>query len=884
MKSQNLFKKLPLHIIFGLLSAAILLGCTQHSGKLPNRTFHNITAHYNAYYLAKEKLKEVEGIIKDNHKDDYNRILDVLYEIDTSKKENYSTEVEYAQEKASAIINGHKNSNWVDDGYTQIGRCLLYNGFYQKAIQTFKYVNTNSKDDAAKQKALAYLLRTYLDAEENTSANTVAEYLLDQEITKKNKALVHKSIAHYYQLHEKNDLVLEHLEVAEKFEKNPKEKSRINFIIGQLLQAESRTDEAKIRYKKSLKGNPPYEVAFHARLNMSQVTQTSDVKSVKKVRKTFKRMLSDLKNEEYKDKIYYQMAKFDYKQDKIDSTILHLNLSIDYNTTDKIQRAYSYLMLGKIYYEDKQEYKLSKMYYDSTVFTLPKGHNEYEEIFERKEILTEFVKYRSAVDKQDSLQALSKLSPEDLDQYIANFIEQEKARQREVLRKKKEKEKRDKEAKRAEALILAENFGANSSFPFFNPSQLAKSKFEFEEKWGERALEDNWRRSNKESFATFDDVIEDPSPVSKSATIAQPVKEAIVESFIIEVDTAAIPRSIEDLAASNLIIEDGLYNLGKIYYLKLLEEDHSAESFVRLLNEYPAHENTAEVLFIMYKLCQKNTLYNSDDYKERMNNEFPNSLYKKLIDDPNYLQNNKQNNELAREVYATAYTYYKRGEYSKCMTHIEKIKDKYPINDIPDKLSLLETMTYPRSKGLTAYRTSLENFPSQYPTSTLIDYSAQLLRRLDQFLNKSDYSGGASMDSISAILIQQNEIDTYDTTFNQPHYIITLFNNYKVSVNEITAKFELFNSNNFRSNGYKVENIEYDEERNQAKVVGFNNREEAMKYYNLYTETTSFFKNYPNEKVVKFVISKTNYERLIKDKNLISYQKFFRLNYIDTFF
>ena len=46
--------------------------------------YHDTTARYNAYFLAKEKLLEVETTLFGNPNDDYNDVLNVLVKLDTN--------------------------------------------------------------------------------------------------------------------------------------------------------------------------------------------------------------------------------------------------------------------------------------------------------------------------------------------------------------------------------------------------------------------------------------------------------------------------------------------------------------------------------------------------------------------------------------------------------------------------------------------------------------------------------------------------------------------------------------------------------------------------------------------------------------------------------
>src|SRR5690606_3690418 len=140
--------------------ALALLSCSPERNTWTSKVYHNTTAHFNGYYYANEEIREVEDIILNNHIDDYNRILKLFPTFDSSLAESYIEQIEEAIKMASIAIQRHPNSKWVDDAYILVGKARLYSLDWGNAIQTFKYVNTHSKDRNAKHLAIINLTRT----------------------------------------------------------------------------------------------------------------------------------------------------------------------------------------------------------------------------------------------------------------------------------------------------------------------------------------------------------------------------------------------------------------------------------------------------------------------------------------------------------------------------------------------------------------------------------------------------------------------------------------------------------------------------------------------------------------------------------------------------
>ncbi len=109
-------------LIFGLLILSTFSACKSTKYGLVKRTFHNITAHYNGYFNAKQRVDNTEIQNNKAFKDKYDDILPVFkLERDedpttkTGKTSNQS--LDDAIKKASFVIQRHERSKWIDDCY-----------------------------------------------------------------------------------------------------------------------------------------------------------------------------------------------------------------------------------------------------------------------------------------------------------------------------------------------------------------------------------------------------------------------------------------------------------------------------------------------------------------------------------------------------------------------------------------------------------------------------------------------------------------------------------------------------------------------------------------------------------------------------------------------
>src|SRR6185295_5929794 len=430
--------------------------------------------------------------------DDHNQILRLFPRMDTTLAKTYSKDTDEIIKMASISIQRHPNSRWVDDNYVQVGLARLYAGDFVNAIQTFKFVNTKSRDPYMRHIALIHLMRTFIEQGEFDKAEEVFHFLEKEKLEKTNQKKLYLEKAYFYQLRNDYDNMVRNLTKADSLLKRTDRKGRIYYIVGQVYQQLGFESEAYNYYRKCLATNPDYEIDFYARLNMAQVARLDDKRDVRTVRKQFSKLLADAKNQEFKDKIYFEMGEFERKQNNLKEAIERYKLSVHAGKNKRIQGR-AYLRLGQLHFDSLKKYSLAKAYYDSAIAALPKDFENYASIKKRQEVLGEFVKYTETITWQDSLLQMASMDTMALRKHLDSA----------VSAKKKASELGKKKRRRSEsAASSGGNQSTNSFFNndpnaqqidwyFGNASAVALGQSEFQRIWGTIPLEDNWRRSNK---------------------------------------------------------------------------------------------------------------------------------------------------------------------------------------------------------------------------------------------------------------------------------------------------------------------------------------------------------------------------------------------------
>ena len=568
-------------LYFCILTLSIASGCSSQRDTLVNRLYHNTTARFNAYFLADEKIKELEASIQDQYQEDFSQILPVFYPIDSTTIDEHEALIKEAREMASKAIEWHKISKWVDPSYFLLGKLDYYEGQFDEAMNTFRYLNVNSKQNEVRHLALIQLLRTFIDLRRYDDAAFVIDFLSKEPgISRGNLQYLYKTLAHYYEVRGEMDMIGTALNKALENTDDKKERSRLNFIMGQLYQRAGLDAFAYDYYQRSLSGSPPYERTFFARLYSQQVAELERSRDFRRVRNYYDELYKDRKNIDLRDVILYEKALFELKQDELEEGIRLLNLAADEPGKNPRQKGYIYQKLAEIFF-DRKNYQATKQYLDHALENFRETDSQYSQIALQKTIIDEYVSNYEVVTKNDSLLTLSQLSLEEQEAYAEQFIKAEEER----LLREAEEASTPKSTSIFNNLLAFGGSGGGGTFYWGNSLAMQRGAIEFSRVWGNRPLEDNWRRSNKgfqENFASFPVEGETPEEEEEPAeeptsAIMLPDKETLLQN---------IPRDKESQQRMNEELEEAYFNLGKISLFDIQEPRLSIEYLEKLIENY----------------------------------------------------------------------------------------------------------------------------------------------------------------------------------------------------------------------------------------------------------------------------------------------------------
>jgi len=882
--------------------------CSTEKDALLNKGFHNMTARYNGYFNAGEIIKESLTSYSNNLQEDYTKILPLTVYPSKEAATGMYPSMDDAIERCSKVIYKHampnpnkvknkdeENCAWIDDNWLVIGQAHFVKREYPEAIQKFKYIKKAYKGEASIYAAKIWLAKTYIAQGEFSKAkieldkvtldieiadenkNSLKELIFGKEeegkkkkkskyqkkkarkqkkkdkknapakFSKKLKAEYEITFADLYIQQEDYKKAIEHLEKGIEYSKK-KKRARYIFILAQLNQKSGNGVSAQEYYTKVAKSNAPYEMRFYAKINKAlSATGGSEA-----LRKDLAKMLKDAKNEEYKDQIYYVLAELDLKDGLIASAKTNLSRSVFHSINNDRQKGMSYLKLADLHFGETDYIKAQK-YYDSCITVIPKSFENYAAIEAKANGLADLVLNYEIVQRQDSLQMIAGLSDKDREKFLKHTLKQIKENE---IKEKAEAEARLLAAQKR-ANQAAVNVGSGSKWYFYNQKRLSNGVNAFRTNWGQIKLEDDWRRSNKESIASFDEE-EDEEEVEEE------------EGLTVDDLRKDLPLSIAAIDSSNIMLIDALYNLGIIYKEQLKETDESISYFSAVIDKKIEHEKVLPAAYQLYLLHKKaGASGKAEGYKSLILKDYPNTDIAKMLLDPNYLEKKAKKDRKSLDEYSSTLDDYRYHRYIKVVTQCNDVINNDKNNTYINKYYLLKAFATSKSNigGVEAVIKPLEALVALSPDSEEGKVAKEYLDRLKK---------GES-------IVPKDGVDAkveYKLNDNSKHLFVLLFPNDKGDINPVKINIANFNTTFFKNDGLKMTNGIVGKNHQTVQINSFDNAEKAMLYLQAFKSTqASEILGKVSTDYSYFVISKANFILFYNNQDLKGYPEFFKKNY-----
>jgi len=867
---------LPLLIAIGV--AIAITSCSNKKNTAQTRWWQAFTAKYNTYYNGTLAYIDASLEKENGNRDNYTELLP-LYTVGNKAsrelgKSNYETAIEKCQKtiKLHSItarpewkksrkktardiewLNRKEYNPFLWRAWMLMGRSQFYKGDFDEAASTFTYMCRLYKTQPAIYgKARAWLAKCYIEQDWIYDAEDVIRNMQRDSIDWRAQKEWDYTYADYYLHIGDMENAAKYLRKVVKHEMRSKQRAREYYLLGQVEAALGHKDEAYKAFKKVIRQNPPYEVEFNARIAMTEVL--ADGSQARKMISRLKRMASDENNKDYLDQVYYAIGNIYLTLKDTTQAIYAYEAGNKKATRSGIEKGVLLLHLGDLYWA-KEKYGDAGRCYGEAIGLLDKDRNDYEQLSERSKILDELTPYTNAVELQDSLQLLAKMSEKDRNAAIDRVI---------TALKKKEKEERDREAEENVAAVQEKydtgqrqnnNFTQQNnraggrreaSWYFYNPTTVQQGKQAFARTWGKRDNVDNWQRANKSNVGDFasEDAQEQEYTEEQRDSIAAVEEKAEKEKA--RLDTAAndphkreyylaqIPFTKEQLEESNAQIEDGLFHSGIIFKDKLDNLNLSEKSFMRLLRDFPETQTKDEVYYHMFLLySRKGDNLKAHTYLNKMKNECADSKWTTILTDPYFEDNAKYGTHLEDSLYAATYEAFKNDRFEEVRKNTSVSDKRFPLGDNRDKFLFISGLSQLNEGDADGCLARLDTLVKAYPQSKVSELAGMIINGVRQ--GRTLVGGNFSMEDVwnrrTAVMSDKDTTNAkgFSDERNTEFTFMFVYNPDSISENKLLFQLARFNFTNFVVRNFNIE-IADAAGLHHMMVTGFRSFDEARQY------------------------------------------------------
>lgn len=855
------------YIYLLLVLLGTLASCSTQKNTWASRTFHQTKTKYNIYFNGSVSFQEGLDAINEANEDDFADLLS-LYPVSNHEAAKAATsQMDRTIEKCRKCIKLHsikarpkvnydkKRTNptyaaWLEqeefnnqmgNAWMLLAQAEFHKGDFLGSVSTFNYIARHySHDVDMVAQCQLWIARAYAEMDWLYEAEDMLQKVQVDDLSRKHAPLYASVSADVMMKLKRYQEVIPFVKIALPNEERKGYRPRFQFVLGQLYQIQGNAAEAKNAYTKVLKLQPSNEMDFNARLRIAQLSA-----SPKEAVKLLLKMAKLDKNKDLLDHIYGAIGDVYLAQKDTATALKHYEKAIAESTQNELAKANVLVTAGDIYYTQRDYVKASPCYKEATQI-MSADSEEYERVQHRSECLDALVVEHTMVLLQDSLQHLATLSEAEqrvvVDSIIARLIRAEEA----------EAEKAAQAAREAEngggpRSVNTSNMiggGGNSrDWYFYNASLLRSGQQTFRTQWGNRTLEDNWRRLSKATSASLFDEDEMDGDLAADSTGMD--STAMAQTVPMETDIhkpeyylQQIPKTQADIDQSNELLARALYNMVYIYRDDVEDQALSDETFREFCKRFPNHELLVDLYYMQYLTALKlGDQASAEQYRKQIIDVFPESNEAYIVSQPDYFNRLKRMAQEQDSLYETTYDAYSRSDFAVVKANKQYAETNYPLSPLMPRFLFLNAIAVAKTDGQTAFVGELQDMVTRYPDSELAAMGKDMLALMGQGAEsqKGDLS---SLQARRKEEVTTAEEDSVQVQFSKERatasLVLLIGKSDEQVMNQLLYEVALFNFSQFMIKDFDLKHLPTFAVNQMAlQVAGFDKLDEAEWYMNM---------------------------------------------------
>lgn len=740
---------------------------------------------------------------------------------------------------------------------------------------------------------------------------------------------------------------------------NKHDLARSEFLVAQLYELTGKYEKASEYYDKSSVHTTNALMDIHAQMNNAKMMKGKDDKGLDNGINNLLKLSKKDKFEAYRDVLFFSAGELAMQKPDTNQAVELYNKSIKYNENNIPYKNKAYLQLGEIAYSRKKYVEAFNMY-DSLQSGDTTLKDQLEKIQARRNALSKIVEKVVVIEREDSLQRIAAMDPAAREAFvkkIAKKLRKEKGLKEEDTGGSTDMITFDKDKDQPRDLFNSDK--STGEWYFYNSSAKSKGFNDFKKKWGPRTNTDNWRRKSAAASANNkvpdnntgmignpDDIdMPTPSPASpdtkldnlsdnkgkggkgkkggKNAT-GQAADQP--EDISFEGLMANLPLTDEQKAASNSLIAENIYELGKLFQLELEDYAEAISTYDESLRRFPDSTYEGEIYFnLSYCYSKLGMNDKAEQYKRMVSQNFAGGKADKMLQQLNAAKTGTKNPEATKR-YEGIYELFIEGRFDSALAEKKKADSLYGNSFWTPQLLYIEAVYHVKQKDDSTAITVLNNIVELYPKSPLKPKAQRMIEVLGRRKEIEDYLTNLQVtrapdDSVLVVMPPRMQVRndsnlivsprTYDSTLigknpviktdslpkvpvaaplisgpyalnlSAPQYVIMILDKVDMTyINESRNALGRFATDNFRGAGITVVKDTLDKEKALLVFSPFANAEQALpflvKVQKAAPEEISWL---PASKYSFLMIDEENLQRMKNTKDIAGYKNLLNRQY-----
>ena len=826
-----------------LFSALIVLlsSCSTQKNTWATRSFHQTKVKYNILHNGNIAYEEGLKAIRDANTDDYSRVLNLYPVSNHQAASSAASQMDKTIEKCRKCIKLHsikakpkrdpKKANdpkyklWLqseefnacmDMAWMRLGEAEFHKADFLGAVSTFNYIIRHYQNDPdIIAQCQLWIARAYAEMGWQYEAEDMLNRVQIDALSRKHARLYSAVKADVLLKGEHYHEAIPFVKIAIPYEKRKIYRPRFAYVLGQLYEKEGKRDEAIQAYKQVIRLAPPNEMDFNARIRMAELEGKGAIRKLKS-------MTKQSKHKDRLDQIYGAIGNI-YLANRDTAKALEMyETAIKESTQAGTAKAAILVRAGDIYFEQRAYVPAQPCYREAVTIFTAETYKDFGRIQKRSEVLDELIVSYTQAQLQDSLQRLSQMPEEQqraiVDKIIADLIEAEKQDSIKAVEDARELARGDEGPRSVNTANMLGGGAQSGEWYFYNPQLIKQGQQEWRKRWGNRPLEDNWRRKNKQVVIN-DEMSASLNDENDAALGADSIgmDSTMVSAPILETDIhkpeyylQQIPRTEEDFAVSDSLWREALVALYYIY-LDRLEDEPQAEETLRLLEQ---KWGTHALVQAIHEDQQLRALRHDTAYIARM-----------------------QRMLAAQDsLFVVTYDAYAHGRYAEVKSIVTNYKSQI-TNDhwsLAPRFLFLNAIAVARTEGQEPFVAALQELVDNYGSSELGAMAKDMLAMMGQGMESQK---GGSTGDLAELRNQTEAPDAADDEASkqewsddrkQPSVVVLILpTNDEQALNELQYEIALFNFSQFLIRDFDLQKMPVWGEVAALRISGFTDLDEA---------------------------------------------------------